>query len=276
MFSGIRLAEKRDIPALCELWTACFDDSFDYVSYFYRENFDNISVPVYTVDGKPVSMINLIDAAFADGTDEYPVKYVYAAGTLPGFRNKGIMSSVFLHEIENATENGYGLFLKPVPGLIGYYASLGFETDNNLHLCSFGREPCDSISVVVSDISAQEYNSLRNSVFSKKPYVKWPEVHVKWCIDENAFCGGRTISVSVGGEKHLMMACPVNGVLKVIETDLNYALLRRISGILCGFFGAASLTAYMPDAALGKSEPVVSSVVYNAPLRHSYANLLIF
>lgn len=276
MYSGIRIAEKRDIPALCELWTACFGDTYEYVSYFYRENFDCISVPVYTVAGEPVSMINLIDAFFADRSNEYPVKYVYAAGTLPGFRKNGIMRSLLFHAMENAKQNGYGLFLKPVQGLTDYYASLGFETDNHLHFCSFEREPSENCTVTFSDISAKEYNRLRNAAFSKAPYVKWPDAHVEWCAAENSFCGGRMISVTIDGEKHILMGYPDNGVLRIAETDLSYSLLRRISGDLCSLYGTSRIAAYMPDAVCGESEPVISSVVYNAPLRHSYANLLLF
>ena len=62
--TGIHMAERRDIPALCEIWETCFHDPYDYVRLFYRENFDHISVPVYAEAGRPVSMLHLFDATF--------------------------------------------------------------------------------------------------------------------------------------------------------------------------------------------------------------------
>ena len=64
MPSDIRLATEEDLPELIKLWRSCFADSEDYIRYFYRENFSRISVPVYTLNQRPVSMIHLMDAAF--------------------------------------------------------------------------------------------------------------------------------------------------------------------------------------------------------------------
>ena len=94
MQNGIRLASERDIPDLCVLWESCFSDSGDYIRYFYQVNFSRISVPVYVLDGKPVSMLHLLDAEFTDGPDGYPVRFVYATGTLPACRGGGFMRSL--------------------------------------------------------------------------------------------------------------------------------------------------------------------------------------
>ena len=83
MESGIRLARKSDVPALCEIWQDCFLDPEDYILYFYRENFDRISVPVFTENDRPVSMLHLMDADFVNGEKRQAAKLIYAAGTTP-------------------------------------------------------------------------------------------------------------------------------------------------------------------------------------------------
>ncbi len=272
----IRLADERDIPDLCDLWQACFPDPGEYVRYFYRENFSRISVPVCVLDGKPVSMVHLMDASFADGPDRYPVRFVYAVGTLPRCRGRGFMRSLLLSAARSAEEGGCGLFLKPAPHLEKYYAGLGYAPDSRFRVFSAAPEPGRGEDVSFAPLSAEEYGRLRNAAFSDRPFVRWPEAHVRWCVDENAFCGGRTLSLSLDGRAFFLMACPDGGVLRVTETDLGPEQLRRAASALCSLFGTARLEAYLPEASCREGPAVVSSVVFNAPLRNTYANLLLF
>ncbi len=276
MRSVIRPADERDIPDLCALWQSCFPDPGDYVRFFYRENFGRISVPVYVLDGKPVSMVHLMDASFADGPDRYPVRFVYAVGTLPPFRNRGLMRSLLLSVARSAEEDGCGLFLKPAPHLEKYYADLGFALDSRFRVFSAAPEAGGGEEVSFAPLSAEEYNPLRNAAFSDRPFVKWPDAHVRWCVDENAYCGGRTLSLSLDGRTHFLMAYPDGGVLRVTETDLGPGQLRRAAAALCSLFGTDRLEAYLPEASCREGAAVVSSVVFNAPLRRTYANLLLF
>ncbi|MBR4656213.1 MAG: GNAT family N-acetyltransferase [Oscillospiraceae bacterium] len=276
MRSEIRLADQRDIPDLCDLWRSCFSDSEEYIRFFYRENFSRISVPVYTLNGKPVSMLHLMDAAFADGPDEHPVRFVYAVGTLPACRSNGLMRSLLLSAARSAKENGYGLFLKPAPHLTEYYAVLGFAQDSRFRLIAAEPEPEGRKDVSFAPISAEEYNRLRNAAFSGRPFVKWPDAHVRWCVEENAFCGGRTLSLSLDGSRHFLMGCPEDGVLRVTETDLSPGELHSAASALCSLFGTARLEAFLPEESCREGSNVISSVVFNAPLRRTYANLLLF
>ena len=276
MRSEIRLASRRDIPELCALWQACFPDTGDYIRYFYRENFSRISVPVYTLEGRPVSMLHLMEAAFAEGGEEYPVRFVYAVGTHPACRSRGYMRALLLSAERAAEEGGYGLFLKPAPRLTAYYASLGFVRDSCFRLFTAEPEPDGRRDISFRPLSPEEYNRLRNAAFSGAPFVKWPDAHVRWSVHENAFCGGQTLVLTVGGSAHFLMGCPMDGVLRVTETDLCPEELRLAASALCGRFGTSRLEAYLPEERCGEGAAVVSSAVFHAPLRHSYANLLLF
>ena len=275
MQSEIRLASERDIPELCTLWAACFPDPGDYIRYFYNENFSRISVPVYTLNGKPVSMLHLMDAAFADGQDRYPVRFIYATGTLPAHRGSGFMRKLLLSVKRSAEEGRYGLFLKPSPPLTEYYEALGFMPDNRFRIFTAEAEPDGRRDISFTSISAEEYNRLRNEAFSGRPYVKWPDAHVQWCVDENAFCGGRTLTLSLDGNTYFLMGYPVNDALRVSETNLRPEQLRLAASALCGLFGTARLEAFVPEESCGEGNTVVSCAVFNAPMRHTYANLLL-
>ena len=276
MRSDIRLATEEDLPALTELWRSCFADSEDYIRFFYRENFGRIRVPVYSLNGKPVSMIHMMDASFADNADGYHVRFIYAAGTRPDCRGKGYLRSLLLFAEESAIENRYGLFLKPSPALTNYYSALGFAEDSRFRIFTAEPEQCGQMDLSFDPLSAGEYNRLRDRAFSERPFVKWPDDHVRWCVDENAFCGGLTLSLTFDNNTHFLMGYPAGGVLRISETDLNPEQLRLAAFALCKLFGVSRLEAYLPEAAVREGPTVVSSFVFNAPLRRTYANLLLF
>ena len=276
MRSDIRLATEDDIPALIELWRSCFPDPEEYIRYFYRENFSRIRVPVCLLNERPVSMIHLMDASFANGADGYPVRFIYAAGTRPDCRGKGYLRSLIRFAEDSATKNGYGLFLKPSPALTNYYSALGFAEDNRFRILTVEPGPCGLKDISFAPLSAEGYNRLRDRAFSGRPFVKWPEDHVRWCVDENDFCGGRTLSFALDNKTHFLTGCPAGGVLRITETDLDPEQLRLAAFALCKTFGVSRLEVYLPEDAVRDGPTVVSSLVFNAPLRRTYANLLLF
>ncbi|MBE5809193.1 MAG: GNAT family N-acetyltransferase [Clostridiales bacterium] len=270
---AVRTARRKDIPALCGIWRACFPDTEDYIRYFYRENFERIAVWVRTVDDAPVSMLHLFDAAFADGGYSRPAKLIYAVGTHPSYRRQGHMGRLLEAVKGRAREEGHVLFLKPATAeLTEYYRSFGFEPDARFRVVTI--RPGERVPLQTDMLSAQEYNRLRDIAFSGYPYAKWPDRHVQWCVDENEYCGGRTLSVMLDGETHFVMGAPQGDTLLITETDMGPSQLERAGGALCALFGAASLKAYLPDHVCGKGEEIVSSAVYNAPLRDTYVNLI--
>ena len=274
METGIRFAERRDIPALCEIWEACFHDPYDYIRLFYRENFDHISVPVYVEAGRPVSMLHLLDASFRDGADAQPAKLIYAAGTLPGCRQRGYMRRLLEDVTSMALRDGFALFLKPADAsLLAYYRSFGFDRDACLRLVTI--PPGGKIPLTVSPLSPEQYNRMRDAAFSPRPYARWPDRHLRWCVADNAYFGGKTLALALDGETHFLMAAPEDGALLITETDLSLPQLRRVSGALCALFGTGLLKAYLPDGLCPEGEEIVSSVVCNGPLRHTYVNLIL-
>lgn len=274
MKTGVRPAQRRDIPALAEIWQVCFHDPDDYIRYFYRENFDRISIPVFTVNDTPVSMLHLLDAVFMCGTQQREARLIYAAGTLPAYRQSGYMGALLRQVTAQAKQADYALFLKPSsPYLADYYQAFGFAQDAVFRRVSvFPGETCP---LPVSPLSAADYNRMRNEAFSSRPYVRWPDRHVRWCVDENEWYGGKTLAVEMDGAVHFLMGAPEDGTLLITETDLSLSQLKRASGTLCALFGTDLLKAYLPDFSCAEGEAIVSSVVFNAPMNHTYVNLIL-
>lgn len=273
MKTDIRKASRQDIPALCEIWKACFADTDEYISCFYKANFDRIEVTVYTVDNKPVSMVHLMDAEFVNGGKCQKAKYMYAGGTLPQHRKQGCLAAILEHEKKRAEETGVALFFKPVsPSLTDYFSRLDFEIDAYFSLLTV--QPEKALPLSVCDLSYMEYNRMRNAAFAGIPYARWQDEHLRWCVEENGYFSGRTLGIELDGKDYFLMGYPEDDVLIINETNLLAAQLRQISGALCSLFGTALIKAYMPEN-YDEGEKIISSFVYNTALCKTYVNLIL-
>ncbi|MBR3149668.1 MAG: GNAT family N-acetyltransferase [Eubacterium sp.] len=273
MTTEIRKALKQDIPALCDIWKACFSDSDEYVKLFYDENFERIEVLALFVNEKPVSMINLLDASFADEKAHRKSKLIYATGTLPEHRKKGYMGALIEHVTDKAKKEDFALFLKPSsPSLIKYYKKYGFELDSYFRLITVTPNKKQDISA--SDLSYKEYNRMRDAHFSKAPYVKWQDEHLRWCAAENEYFNGKTLKLRQNGNEHFLMCYPEGRHLIISETDMSLTQIKELSGALCDMFSTEAIKAYVPDT-FSEGERIVSSLVYNAELKNYYVNLIL-
>ena len=274
MADGIRLAEKRDIPALCTIWKSSFSDEEDYIKLFYKENFEHIETFVYEVNNTPISMVHAMDCCFAAGEEQIAAKLLYAGCTLPENRRNGCFTELMKYVIKEESQRGYALFLKPSDSdHISYYERLGFKPDSYLRLITI--IPSKIKPVSAAPLSPAEYNRMRNFAFSHLPYAKWSDRHLKWCVEENEYFSGKTFSVKLNGEEYFIMAAPENNALIITETNLSVKQLKQLSGALCDMFGTEHLKAYMPEFACDEGEKIITSLVYNAPLKNTYVNLIL-
>ncbi len=270
----IRPATKRDIPALCEIWQACFHDSDEYLKLFYEENFGYAEILILTVDGEPASMVHFFDAELVDGKEFLSAKYGYAVGTLPKFRKKGYFHILMKYVMERAKKKGDVLIYKPATRSLGnLFIGLGAKHDTDYRLLSI--EPGKKRELSVYDISSEEYNKLRNEAFSDTPYVRWHDEYIRWCIKDNAFFGGRTLGFDWEGKSCFIMCYPEDETLIISETNLSPKQLKVLSGTLCSLFDTKHIKAYMDESTCDEGEKVIATVLYNAPIKHTYVNLLL-
>ncbi len=266
------MAKRQDIPALCEMWKACFSDSEEYIKRFYRENFEHIDVVVLTVDGEPACMAHMFDATVKHGDISVKAKYLYAGGTHPKHRNKGYFIKMQDYITDLADKKGTALIFQPATSeLTDFYKALGFETDSSIRRLSVipkARQPLD-----YSELSYQEYNRLRNDAFSDIPYVKWPDRYLKWCIEENALFSGKALGIKLDGKDCFLMGFPEGKTLIINETNLTDLQLKKISGALCKIFSTEKIYAYYSKNAGYEGETLLPSCVYNTPVHNIYLNL---
>ena len=273
MHDNIRLARKGDIPALCDIWQQCFSDGREYIELFYQNNFERIKTYALFSDGKPVSMLHLIDADIVCKEKNQPAKFIYATGTLPSYRKKGCMSALIKQVTAEAKEGGYALFLKPSsPSTAEFYKSFGFEERAALNLITIVSDEKQSLSPF--ELSFSDYNRMREAAFGEIPHIKWGDAHIKWCIDENEYYSGKTLGIKYDNKDYFLMGYPEDGVLIINETDLSVNQLAGLSGSLCDYFKTNTIKAYVP-ADCESGENTAFALLYNSQVKNTYINLIL-
>ena len=272
MHDNIRLAEIADIPALCDIWQQCFADGRDYIELFYKSNFERIKIYAYIKDGRPVSMLHLVDADFICKDKTQPAKLIYATGTLPFCRKKGCMSALIRQVTAEAKNGGYALFLKPSsPSTADFYKSFGFEEQAALNIVNIS--PAVNQPLSVCDLSFGDYNRMREAALNDISHVKWNDAHIKWCVDENEYYSGKTLGIKYDNKDYFLLGYPEDGTLIINETDLSVNQLGEFGALLCSVFGTENIKAYMPaDCAAGAD--TVFTLLYNSEIENPYINLI--
>ena len=273
MNTDIAIATIDDIPALCKLWQMCFDDSPEYISLFYQENFERITTYVCKAGGEIVSMLHVFDSCFKSGSEQQKALFLYAGATPPEKRQNGYFTKLIKHVLQYAKDSSCAVFLKPTAELVEYYKKLGFEPDSHFRLTSFSKGK--AVPIAVNPLSAEQYNKLRNEAFSGTSYAKWDDSHLRWCVRENEFFEGKTFAVNFDGKNYFVMGAPEENAFLITETNLSPLQLKTISGALCEMFGTQCVKVYLPENACDSGEVILSSIVYNALLRDNYVNLIL-
>jgi GNAT superfamily N-acetyltransferase len=116
---------------LKKLYLLCFtDDTVEDADFLFENVFSKAELLCEEVDGKPISMLFLMDCTLNQKGKETPFYYLYAACTHPDFRGKGIMGGL-LEKAKAFAEkkDKAGIILKPAsPSLFKFYNNYGFES----------------------------------------------------------------------------------------------------------------------------------------------------
>lgn len=219
-------ADKSKETELIEIWQRCFGDSVEYIQMFWSRNASKVRIVVYEVEKKAVSVAYLLPVTYVEtGKADVPCLYLYAAATLPEYRDRGYFGEVLKFIREKISEP-----VILVPGetsLIHYYEKQGLHLWQEERLIEvfdendgiFAQEAGFDISVTncVSDISVEAYAKQRNRVLAKTGYMKWDKHFMEYICHENVVGGGKHKQIMINGEKYIAMYRAEGRRLKISE-----------------------------------------------------------
>ena len=175
----IRMATQADVPAICELWHTAFSKDSEEECLTFLKAISLCEVCVVACENStPISMAFFIPADLRTANRAVPVRYLYAAATLPSYRNQGIFSQLLRWSHRRWKEKGEAAcFLNPAePSLVGFYQRFGYQP---VAFCHTIEGTAGSKSLPVTPLSAGEYPKVRTALLPSESIV-WPDSIVQY------------------------------------------------------------------------------------------------
>lgn len=232
--SDVIFADKdRNREEIHKIWENCFGDEAELVDFYLDKRMTEDNMLLICQDGHAVSMASFLDMNIRDGEEWKPAKYVYSVATLPEYRGRGYAAKIL-----KKAEEIFNMPLVLVPAekeLVGYYRKVGFtEAYPSERLLEKQDVPelfaAELNSYSVEEITAAEYKKIREQKLMRDGFIAWDEAAIRFAMDFNCFCGGRTVKVvwsddisrdESAEDADILMYCPENGTLHIIETTLG-------------------------------------------------------
>ena len=238
------------IPALSELWQACFGDDTEYIQFFMEHRFRPEDTLVWLEGGKPIGVTYVlpcsIDGCFA--------RYGYAAGVLPSYRRHGI-GSLMVQDVVAACRKESSLFFgTPLAGLEEYYHRLG-SIDAFYRRTEQLQPEGPAHSLNIADVSPGLYTQLRNETFEGAGFVCWDLEAVTYALAEQSISGGFSHVLTWEGRQYLLFGRCGQGSLQLLETTLSPDLFRLLAPSLCSYYHVSQVIGHFPDVPGPDSRP---------------------
>ncbi len=242
-----------------EIWQSSFGDGEAYVDFYLKNRMTEETMLLYYLDGKAVSMASFLPTEYRRGGENIPCRYVYAVATLPEYRCLGCAAKLL-----DFAKNYYQepLILSPADEkLCGYYEKQGFvqafaekaEPEADIQMMELPVcEEADSFDLS-EQIAPEEYAEIREKHFMREGFVRWPKDAVAYAMEENSYCGGKTLLVRRAGEatdRAVLMYRMEGERLLVEETTLSDGELRALMPRLLEETGAVSYLIKSPQGML--------------------------
>lgn len=122
----IRYAKKGDEAAVLNLFNICFPNEEAFAEYFFKNHFSLENTLVDEESGV-IRGSAMVLPYYIEGVGE--VSYLYAVGTLPEFRGKGICGNIliFSHKEDIKNNRRASILIPGSKELFGFYERLGYK-----------------------------------------------------------------------------------------------------------------------------------------------------
>lgn len=170
---------------LKRLYKVCFDEKDGAVDILFGEhslaNFCYAAVS----GGRIISALYLLPAHIAQRGAPKQAHYLFAAGTLPKYRGKGVMNGLISYALKEAAANGdqYSVLLPANAGLYGYYERFGYQALLRVKEVCFTQKQALRLPIVgnynVTNCSFDKLADLRfNILLGHNGSLLWDKRHI--------------------------------------------------------------------------------------------------
>lgn len=122
----VRPAESADYGFVKDLWLKCFDDDKEFVDWNFRCNYSSANTFIADFNNTPSSAMQLQPYTLRLFDKDICCRYVSGVSTLPKFRGKGLVRSLFTYALPYMYKTGCVLSVL-FPEVKGMYEKFGYR-----------------------------------------------------------------------------------------------------------------------------------------------------
>lgn len=247
----IRPSAQGEEEPLKALWQTVFGDTRAYIDLFFRHCYAPGRATVATVGGRIVSAAHVIPAGqlHVPGAAHIPCVYIYALGTLPGFRGMGLARRVVEAAAARHFSEGYGCCLVR-PGeasLFSYYEALDFTPCFPIQAFQWQGDGTDAGNGKIMSISSEEYAQLRATLLPPFAVHTTPEL-----LAFQAALGSLLRLEADGHAGCAVAERAADGQVRIKELLLPKPLVCRGAALLAARFKTERLQIRTPATGTGR------------------------
>lgn len=204
------------------LYRACFEDSDEYIEYFFMNKYAHTRIYTHFENGELASGLHIIikQLKIADTIIDLP--YIVAAATYPQYRNKGYMRELILQVARD-----YAPLVALYPFSHKYYEQFGFFSIN--YVLNVAIVYNNTKDITISELQANNA-PLLNKLY--KSFIKDYDIYLSRSdndffnkINETYAAGGKCIIIN---ENNFPIGYALYDKEEIIETTLDYMTLCNI------------------------------------------------
>lgn len=284
MWADQRIADNGHevIRELIEIWQDCFQDSDEYIDFFFQNRFPPEHTLIAIMQERIVGVAYLLPVTIVTEQEEKPALFGYAIGVLKNVRGSGIGTKMLGYILDFCNRQNCIFLLHPANDrLVHFYHRVGLSKVCYLKKAVFQYSPGSlKTSCIIADLEPREYTKLRNRHFSRNGYIKWDESAVGYALAENALCGGFNLKISEqtseGMQEYAVIGHMEGDRLIITETTIQSSRLNELIPQLAEYYRAIRVEVYLPEDSCVDGDVLLMIMGNDERLLHNgYANLLL-
>jgi predicted GNAT family N-acyltransferase len=222
-----------------KLWTNSFDDTPEFVNFFFDRIYSEQYNITIEVDNQVVSALQVIPFLLKTGAKTLPVSYLYGICTDKNFRKQGMMKQLMSKTHKLLMSKGYAatILIPAEEYLFDIYGKFGYKTVfyksyTELKLNNFSQNTETKIVELSQNLQAEAFDFFKNQYLKIETTVLPTENYFHWLCD--SFClDKKKIFITLQKEKivGIMFLSEHNVVLELLAQD-NQIELSMIEFVL--------------------------------------------
>ncbi|MDL2265372.1 GNAT family N-acetyltransferase [Parabacteroides sp. OttesenSCG-928-G07] len=226
-----------------QLWKTCFDDSDEFIRFFFDQIYNEKNVVSIKESGKVVSVMQILPYEMTWCNTIIPVSYVYAACTAPEMRNRGLMGKLIEKAHKQMLERGdcMSILIPANSSLFEYYRKQGYtevfdHTQSSISIKDIdlkNEHETDKVNILKKDDDGKWFHFFDKKLRQRSICVLHSQTDFNRLLEEYPLSGGQVVCIADDNEDPSGIAFIANHSNRVVvkeliatNTNAESALLR--------------------------------------------------